>query len=316
MRYDSSTYSTLNPADKWKTLPQHQNINSRKRVFPRQQQQQQSSLALNGANVFKNGNHAMSKRHIQPTAANMQYHSNRSYLQFAGKAKIHVPKVQNRLDYSLPTSKTNINRFVKNRNDNTKPGRFSSSFQKKQSQSYYSIRNVVYRQTPGHVSNNRNAIWSKATLQRGGAPPTHSQVNISAANLQSSRQTFGSFGSPSLANGSFNSSLGQSLNNRYQRAGTKAFNGQAERSGPGYATLLASRSGATNVANEVRNTNISLEKQEIALHNLRREQIEYYDKQKKLQVQDQKDQNAETSFSSLKIQQAHFSKTVIAAYPS
>ena len=92
MRYDSSTYSTLNPADKWKSLPQHQNINSRNRVFPRQQQQQQSSLALNGANVFKNGNHAMSKRYIQPTAANMQYHSNRSYLQFAGKAKIHVPR--------------------------------------------------------------------------------------------------------------------------------------------------------------------------------------------------------------------------------
>ena len=92
----------------------------------------------------------------------------------------------------------------------------------------------------------------------------HSQVNISAANLQSSRQTFGSFGSPSLAHGSFNSSLGQSLHNRYQRAGTKVLNGQAERSSPGYATFLASRTGATNVANEVRNTNISLEKQEIA----------------------------------------------------
>ena len=127
----------------------------------------------------------------------------------------------------------------------------------------------------------------------------HSQVNISAANLQSSRQTFGSFGSPSLANGSFGSSLGQSINNRYQRAGTKAFNDQAERSGPGYATFLASRSGATNVANEVRKANISLEKQEIALDNLRREQIEYYDKQTKLQVQEklqcEKVQNAQPS---------------------
>ena len=99
MRYDSSTYSTLNPADKWKSLPQHQNINSRKRVFPRQQQQQQSSLALNGANVFKSGKHTRSKTHIQPPSTNMQYHSNRSYLHFAGKAKIHVPKVQNRLDF-------------------------------------------------------------------------------------------------------------------------------------------------------------------------------------------------------------------------
>ena len=119
MRYDSSTYSTLNPADKWKTLPQHQNINSRNRVFPRQQQQQQSSLALNGANVFKSGKHAMSKPRIQPPP-NLQYHL--IVTRIAGKAKIHVPKVQNRLDYSLPTSKTNINDLSKQKRQHKPAG--------------------------------------------------------------------------------------------------------------------------------------------------------------------------------------------------
>ena len=102
MRHHPSVYSTLNPNDKWNTLPQHQNIHvNRKRLLNKHLQQQTSNLALNGANFFRHTDYVTDKMKAQAATRKRQYQSNRSYLQFAGKAKIHVPKVQNRLD-SLP----------------------------------------------------------------------------------------------------------------------------------------------------------------------------------------------------------------------
>ena len=116
MRQHSSFYNTLDPEDKWKTLPQHQNIYVHKKRLMQQQQQYTSNLALNGANFLKSKGYVTDKMKAQADTRQRQYKSNRSYLQFTEKAKIHAPLVKHRLDYSLPSSKTNVNQFMKNHN--------------------------------------------------------------------------------------------------------------------------------------------------------------------------------------------------------
>ena len=143
MRQYSSFYNTLNPEDKWKTLPQHQNIYVHKKRLM-QQQQNTSNLALNGANFLKRQDYLTDKMKAQAATRQRQYKSNRSYLQFTEKAKIHVPIVKHRLDYSLPSSKTNVNQFMKSHNRNAryngnKNTKFATTMKKYIPNNYYTI---------------------------------------------------------------------------------------------------------------------------------------------------------------------------------
>ena len=291
MRHHPSVYSTLNPNDKWNTLPQHQNIHvNRKRLLNKhlQQQQQTSNLALNGANVFRHTDYVTEKMKAQAATRKRQYQSNRSYLQFAGKAKIHVPKVQNRLDYSLPSNKTNVNQFMRNnnnkitanykhRNNHGNGLNFSSTIHnQKKPNNFYSKNNTNRSYINANINNNnnRNIVWSKNRLQSGRSIQQQNTNNhTSYIHMNNSRQTFGSFGSPSLMHKTLNGSSNYALPRN---------NSNAKHINSRHVLSSSSSSSSSSIANNNSNKNI-VKNQEAAMQKLIMQQQQYEKEQKELQ---------------------------------
>jgi hypothetical protein len=138
-----------------------------------------NQLAVSGERFFLGPSSAVKNLSVHATSRfaqsqQQQYSSNRAFLQFTGKAKIHAPRVRSRLDYSQVSSIHRSGQQRQNRN----------ALPIKASRLHSSVQGAA--KLPGASSyvgvSGGNNFWSKSTLQRGST--LHKKTNrVSASHI-------------------------------------------------------------------------------------------------------------------------------------